>query len=212
MLPSSSPRPVTRQSWLHQLSKQNLLIVGLGNPGPNYALNRHNVGFLIVDALAKRLGEGFKSHKSNALIAEHKLGGFFGPKLILAKPNSFMNRSGAPTRALLDYYGISPAQLIVVHDELDLPPQQLRLKLGGGHAGHNGLRSILAAVHDAEFVRLRVGIGRPTGTKAAADYVLQDFSAAERKELEVTIELACDALELLVAEGFTVAQQRLHSS
>ena len=185
------------------------LVVGLGNPGPNYALNRHNVGQMLLDVVAARFGENFKAHKSNALVAEVKVIG--GPKLILAKPLSYMNLSGGPTSSLMSFYKLAPESLIVAHDELDLPPATFKLKQGGGHGGHNGLRDIIAAIDTKDFARIRLGIGRPPGTSDAADYVLKNFSGSEKTEMAVTLEIAADALEEMARNGIEVTQGKYHA-
>ncbi|TFC05928.1 aminoacyl-tRNA hydrolase [Cryobacterium adonitolivorans] len=186
------------------------LVVGLGNPGPGYAGNRHNVGHMVTAVLADRLRANFKTHKANSAVAE---GRSFpgGPKLILAKPNSFMNLSGGPVAALLRFYSLDVSRLIVVHDELDLPFDTLKIKVGGGHGGHNGLRDIIAATGSKEFTRIRMGIGRPPGRQNAADFVLHDFSSAERTTLGIMLEDAADAIEMIAAEGVTAAQQKFHA-
>jgi peptidyl-tRNA hydrolase, PTH1 family len=185
------------------------LVVGLGNPGPGYAGNRHNVGQMVLAELADRRSATFKSHRSNAAVAEGRTSA--GPRLILAKPNTFMNVSGAPVAALLRFYKLEPAQLIVIHDELDIPFEQLRLKFGGGHGGHNGIRDILEVVGTGDFTRVRVGIGRPPGRQPAADFVLHDFSGAERQVLPSVLSDAADAVEQITAEGLTAAQLRVHT-
>lgn len=186
------------------------LIVGLGNPGPGYAGNRHNVGQMVLDELAVRVGERFTTHKAAARVAEGRLAPR-GEKLILAKPNSYMNLSGAATAALLKFYSLGPDRLIVLHDELDLPFDAVKLKLGGGHGGHNGLRDVIAAIGTGDFVRVRVGIGRPPGRQDAADYVLRDFTGAERTKLPLLIADAADATELVVREGLAAAQLKVHT-
>ena len=185
------------------------LVVGLGNPGPNYALNRHNVGQMLIDVVAARFGESFKAHKSNALVAEIKIIG--GPKLILAKPLSFMNLSGGPTSSLMSFYKLGPEALIVAHDELDIPPASFRLKQGGGHGGHNGTRDIISAIDSNDFARIRLGIGRPPGNSDAADYVLKNFSSSEKAEMAVTLEIAADALEEMARNGIVAAQDKFHA-
>ncbi len=192
------------------MSKDVWLIVGLGNPGPGYSGNRHNVGQMVLDTLAKRIGASFKAHKSNSVVAEARLG-FGGPKIVLAKPLSYMNTSGGPVAKLAKFYSVDPAQIVVVHDELDIEPHQVRIKFGGGHAGHNGLRDIIAAIATQDFVRVRVGIGRPPGRQEVADFVLKDFSAAERSELPVTLEIAADALQAIVESGVSAAQQKFNA-
>jgi len=179
------------------------LVVGLGNPGPDYAFNRHNVGQMVIDVLAKRAGQTLSKHKANALVS--------GGKTVLAKPLSYMNTSGGPVANLAKFYGVEPKDIIVIHDELDIPAGEIRIKFGGGHAGHNGLRDIIAALGTNDFIRIRVGIGRPPGTMATADYVLRNFSSTEKKELPTTLELAADAVEDTISLGLTAAQQRFHT-
>lgn len=192
------------------------LIIGLGNPEARYARNRHNVGHMVIDVLAGRAGSRLSKHKARAQVAEVRLGmapgGAPGPRVILAEPDTFMNLSGGPTAALAKFYGIDPAtNLLVIHDELDLPAHTLRLKRGGGEGGHNGLRSISQAVGSRNYARLRVGIGRPPGRQDPADFVLSDFPARERAELDVTLELAADAVEAVVSAGLEAAQQQVNS-
>ena len=186
------------------------LVVGLGNPGPRYELTRHNAGQLVVDELAGRRGESFRAHKANARVVETWLRPG-GPKLVLAKPNSFMNVSGGPVSALAAFYGIPPERVVVVHDELDLPFDTLKLKAGGGHGGHNGVRDVAKALSSAEFTRVRVGIGRPPGRQDPADWVLDPFSSSERAALPNLIGDAADAVEQLVREGLLAAQQKHHA-
>lgn len=186
------------------------LVVGLGNPGPGYAGNRHNVGQMVLAQLADRLKANFKNHKTNSAVAEGRSNPG-GPKLILAKPNSFMNLSGGPVAGLLRYYQVDAAHLIVVHDDLDLPFDSLKLKLGGGPGGHNGLRDIISATGTNDFIRVRVGIGRPPGRQPAADFVLHDFAAAERPNLPVLLADAADAVELITSEGLIAAQLKVHT-
>lgn len=164
------------------------LIVGLGNPGPNYQSNRHNIGQQIIDVLADKHSQRFKSHKTGTLVAEVS---HLSQKLILAKSQGFMNVSGSPVQKLLQFYSIPLDRLIVIHDELDIEFGELRKKFDGGHAGHNGLRDITGKC-GAGYHRLRFGIGRPVGQMTVSDFVLQNFSATERKELPVLIELAID--------------------
>jgi len=191
------------------------LVVGLGNPGPGYAGNRHNVGAMVADVLGARLGGSFKSHKARAAVLEGRLGvlpgGLPGPRTVLAKPSTYMNESGGPVAGLCQFYKVEADHLVVVHDELDIPYGQLRLKLGGGEGGHNGLRSITRSLGTKDYLRVRVGIGRPPGRMDAADFVLRDFSGAERKELPITLEEAADAVELLVERGLVPAQDRYHA-
>jgi len=184
------------------------LVVGLGNPGKQYAGNRHNVGAMVADVLAGRLGAGFKSHKAGADVVEGRLG---ARRVILAKPRSYMNLSGGATAALAKFFSVVPARVIAVHDELDLPPSTIRVKQGGGEGGHNGLRSISASLGTKDYLRVRFGIGRPPGRMDPADFVLRDFSAAERKDLGVDLEHAADAVELLVEQGLEATQNQLHA-
>ncbi|GAA1850721.1 aminoacyl-tRNA hydrolase [Microbacterium koreense] len=186
------------------------LVVGLGNPGPRYERTRHNVGQMVVDELAARRNATFKTHKANARVAETWLRPG-GPKLVLAKPNSFMNVSGGPVAGVAAFYGIAPERVIVIHDELDIPFDTLKLKAGGGHGGHNGVRDVAKALSTPEFVRVRVGIGRPPGRQDAADWVLDAFGGAERENLPVLIADAADAAEQVVDEGLLAAQQRHHA-
>ncbi|WP_438352466.1 aminoacyl-tRNA hydrolase [Microbacterium sp. CJ88] len=186
------------------------LVVGLGNPGPRYEATRHNIGQMVVDELARRRGESFRAHKGNARVAETWLRPG-ADNLVLAKPNSFMNVSGGPASSLADYYGVAPERVIVVHDELDIPFDTIKLKVGGGHGGHNGVRDIAKALGTAEFPRVRVGIGRPVGRQDPADWVLDPFGSVERQNLPILISDAADAVEELVGDGLLAAQQRHHA-
>lgn len=189
------------------------LIAGLGNPGPEYAANRHNVGFMVADLLADRMGERFKRHgKAQAQVVEGRIGppGPAGRRVILAKPMSFMNVSGGPVTALADFYKVPLAHIVAVHDELDIDYGVLRLKLGGGDNGHNGLKSITKAL-GRDYHRVRFGIGRPPGRMQVADFVLRDFASAERKELDYFVDRAADAVEALVIEGLERAQSAYNS-
>ncbi|WP_166998047.1 aminoacyl-tRNA hydrolase [Paramicrobacterium fandaimingii] len=185
------------------------LVVGLGNPGSGYANTRHNVGQMVADELARRCGAKFSRHKAHALVAEGRMVPG-GPKIVVAKSMSYMNTSGGPVAALLAYYSLGVDRLIVVHDELDIPFESLKLKTGGGHGGHNGLRDIGKAA-SAEFTRVRVGIGRPPGRQDAADYVLRPFGADERQVLPSVIADAADAVMLIVDDGLVAAQQKVHA-
>jgi PTH1 family peptidyl-tRNA hydrolase len=182
------------------------LVVGLGNPGPAYRGNRHNVGFLVADVLAGRIGGRFSKHKARADVVEGRLGPPPAPRVVLAEPRSYMNESGGPVAGLCSFYKIPVEQLVVVHDELDLPYGSLRLKRGGGDNGHNGLRSITRSLGSREYLRVRFGIGRPPGRMDPADYVLRDFTAAERKDLDFHVDRAADAVEALVRDGLESAQ------
>jgi len=186
------------------------LIVGLGNPGPRYEATRHNVGQMVIDELARRRSESLRSHKAGARVAESWLRPG-GAKLVLAKPNSFMNVSGGPVAGLASFYSVPPERVVVVHDELDIPFDSLKLKVGGGHGGHNGVRDVVKALGTPDFPRVRVGIGRPPGRQDPADWVLDPFGSAERQTLPIMIGDAADAVELLVGEGLLAAQQRHHA-
>jgi PTH1 family peptidyl-tRNA hydrolase len=191
------------------------LIVGLGNPGPSYAGHRHNVGAMVVVELATRAGASLRSHKARAVASEVRIGvapgGAPGPSAVIATPLSYMNESGGPVAGLMSFYKIPVENLIVIHDELDIPFADVRLKLGGGEGGHNGLRSVTKSVGTRDYLRVRVGIGRPPGRMDPADYVLHDFSSTERSEVPLLISDAADAVEHLVAEGLAAAQQQWHS-
>lgn len=189
------------------------LVVGLGNPGPAYAGNRHNVGAMVVDELARRDVGGaaaFKVHKSRARVAEIRLR-VGGPKVVLAVPTTYMNVSGGPVAGLVKYFDVPPERLVVVHDELDIDPGVVRLKLGGGEGGHNGLRSVSQSIGSRDYLRVRVGIGRPPGRQDPADFVLKDFSKAELAELPFLLDEAADAVEALVEVGLLDAQQKFHA-
>lgn len=186
------------------------LVVGLGNPGPRFELTRHNVGQLVLDELADRRSETFRAHKANARVAETWLRPG-GPKLILAKPNTFMNVSGGVVANLAKFYGIEPQRVVIVHDELDIPFDTIKLKAGGGHGGHNGVRDVAKALGSTDFARVRVGIGRPNGRQDPADWVLDPFGPTERKNLPVLLSDAADAVEQLVGEGLLAAQQKHHA-
>ncbi|MEU4713487.1 aminoacyl-tRNA hydrolase [Micromonospora purpureochromogenes] len=188
------------------------LVVGLGNPGREYAGNRHNVGFMVADLLAGRVGAKFGRHKrAVAEVAEGRLG-FGGPKLVLVKPLTYMNLSGGPVAALAQFHKIPAERVIAVHDELDIPYGQLRIKIGGGEGGHNGLRSMSKSLGTKEYVRVRFGIGRPPGRQDPADYVLSDFGATERKELEFLVDRAADVVESVVTKGVEPTQNAYHGA
>jgi PTH1 family peptidyl-tRNA hydrolase len=187
------------------------LVVGLGNPGPSYAGNRHNVGYLVTDELADRMGGTFRVHKSRrAEVVEGRLG-IGGPRVVLARARSYMNESGGPVAALASFYKVPVDRIIAVHDELDIPFDTMRVKLGGGDNGHNGLKSMRASLGSGEFYRVRVGIGRPPGRQAPADFVLSDYTAAERKLLPFGVDRAADAVESLITDGLEKAQARFNS-
>lgn len=184
------------------------LVVGLGNPGPSYAANRHNAGFLVADLLADRAGARFQAHKGRADVVEGRLAGV---RAVLAKPKTYMNLSGGPTASLASFYKVPVERLVVVHDELDVPFGAVRLKRGGGDNGHNGLRSLTAALGSKEYLRVRFGIGRPPGRQDPADFVLKDFSATERKDLDLFVDRAADAVEALLTGPLETAQNTFHA-
>ena len=186
-----------------------LLVVGLGNPGPQYAKTRHNIGFMVADLLAARMGDQFKVHKRSG--AEVATGRLAHRPVVLAKPRTYMNESGRQVGPLAKFYSVQPADIIVIHDELDIDFGRIRLKLGGGEGGHNGLRSVANALGTKDFQRVRVGIGRPPGRKDPAAYVLEPFSAAERREVPAICEQAADAAELLIEVGLETAQNQVHA-
>ena len=190
------------------------LVVGLGNPGPSYAGHRHNIGYMVTDELARRMGSGFRAHKSGrADVVEGRLTppGVPGPRVVLARPRCYMNEVGGPVKALATFYKAAPAQVVAIHDELDIPFDTMRVKLGGGDNGHNGLKSMRSSFGTGDFHRVRVGIGRPPGRQEVADFVLSDYSSAERKVLPFVVDTAADAVETLVAEGLEKTQQRFNS-
>jgi peptidyl-tRNA hydrolase, PTH1 family len=183
------------------------LVIGLGNPGPGYAGNRHNVGFMVLDLLAERVGGRFRTHRTRAEVIEGRLA---GQRAVLAKPRCFMNESGGPVSGLRDFFKLPVDRLLVIHDELDIPFGTLRVKRGGGDNGHNGLRSISRSLGVRDYYRLRVGIGRPPGRMDPAAFVLRDFSATERKQLDLGVERAADATESLVSAGLAATQNSFH--
>ncbi|MEV0364298.1 aminoacyl-tRNA hydrolase [Nocardia fusca] len=184
------------------------LVVGLGNPGPAYERTRHNVGFLVADSLAQRVGGRFTAHKkSGADLLQARLD---GRQVLIAKPRSYMNLSGRSVAALARFFSVPPTEVVVIHDELDIPFGEIRLKRGGGEGGHNGLRSVSGALTSKDYLRTRIGIGRPPGRQDPADYVLKPFSSVERKELPTVVEQAADAVELLLRVGLEAAQNQLH--
>ena len=193
------------------MSEDRWLVVGLGNPGPEYLANRHNIGFLVVDVIAERARSMLKGHKARAEVAEVRLGGPGGPPAVLARPRSYMNDSGGPVSGLLKYYDVPPERLVVIHDELDLPFSSLRVKFGGGDNGHNGLKSLRRSLGTGDYFRVRFGVGRPPGRMDPAAFVLRDFSAAERKGLDLEIDRAADAAEMLVREGLEKTQNAFNS-
>jgi len=190
------------------------LVVGLGNPGPDYAGTRHNVGYLVTDELARRMGSPFRAHKSGrAEVVEGRLTppGQPGPRVVLARPRCYMNESGGAVKALASFYKVPIDRIVAVHDELDIPFGTLRIKLGGGDNGHNGLRSLRSSLGTGDFYRVRAGVGRPPGRQDPADFVLSNYSAAERKELVFQVDRAADAVESLLAVGLERTQGQFNS-
>ncbi len=189
------------------MSEPLWLVVGLGNPGPSYAGNRHNVGFMVLDLLADRVGGRFKAHKGRADLVEGRLA---GQRAVLAKPKCYMNESGGPVASLRDFFKVPAERIVVVHDELDIPYAAVRLKLGGGDNGHNGLRSITKSLGSKDYLRVRVGVGRPPGRQDPADFVLKDFSGTERKDLGFHVDRSADAVEALLTGPLEAAQNTFH--
>jgi PTH1 family peptidyl-tRNA hydrolase len=183
------------------------LVVGLGNPGPKYAGNRHNAGFLVLDELAERVGARYKAHKGRADLIEARL---VGVRALLAKPKCYMNESGGPVASLRDFFKVPVEHIVVVHDELDIPFGAIRLKRGGTES-HNGPRSVSSALGSRDYLRVRVGIGRPPGRQDPADYVLKDFGPSERKELSFLVDRGADAVEALLTSPLEVAQNTFHA-
>jgi PTH1 family peptidyl-tRNA hydrolase len=193
------------------MADSHWLVVGLGNPGPTYAAHRHNIGHQVVDLLADRMGGKLRPHpRGRAEVLEGRLGGVPGVRAVLATPRSYMNESGGPVASLATFYKVEPDQIVVVHDELDIPFAALRLKLGGGDNGHNGLRSIRRSLGTGDFLRVRCGIGRPPGRQDPADFVLSPFGSTERKELPFFLDRAADAVESLVTAGLEQSQNSYH--
>jgi PTH1 family peptidyl-tRNA hydrolase len=189
------------------------LVVGLGNPGASYSGHRHNVGHLVVDELARRMGSPFRAHKSGrADVVEGRFGapGTPGPRVVLAKARSYMNESGGPVKALATFYKVPAERIVAIHDELDIPFGTLRVKRGGGDNGHNGLKSLRSSLGTGEFYRVRAGIGRPPGRQEVHDFVLSNYSTVERKELPFQVDTAADAVECLVTEGLEKTQQKFN--
>ncbi|MFW6870061.1 aminoacyl-tRNA hydrolase [Nocardioides sp. CPCC 206347] len=190
------------------------LVVGLGNPGPSYSGHRHNIGYLVVDELARRMGSGFRAHKTGrADVVEGRFGapGTTSPRVVLAKARTYMNESGGAVKALATFYKVPADRIIAIHDELDIDFGTLRSKLGGGDNGHNGLKSMRSSLGTGDFYRVRAGIGRPPGRQDVADFVLSNYSGVERKELPFQVDSAADAVESLVADGLEKTQQRFNS-
>ncbi len=189
------------------MADDRYLVVGLGNPGPKYATTRHNAGALVLELLGGRVGGRFKAHKSRCEVLEGRLA---GEPVVLARPMSYMNESGGPIVNVARFYKVPVERITVIHDELDLPYGALRLKRGGGDGGHNGLRSTTASLGSKEYARVRFGIGRPPGRQDPADYVLRDFSAAERKDFGYLVDRAADAVEVLISQGLEAAQNQFN--
>jgi PTH1 family peptidyl-tRNA hydrolase len=198
---------------MYAVSEQDAvwLVVGLGNPGPSYAGHRHNIGYMVTDELATRMGSPFRAHKSGrADVVEGRLA-IGGPRVVLARPRCYMNEVGGPVKALATFYKVDPAHVIAIHDELDIAFGTLRIKLGGGDNGHNGLKSMRSSFGTGDFYRVRAGIGRPPGRQDVADFVLSNYSTTERKELPFQVMDAADAVECLITEGLEKTQQRFNS-
>jgi PTH1 family peptidyl-tRNA hydrolase len=188
------------------------LVVGLGNPGDQYAATRHNVGQMVIDQLVKRHSVKLASHKSRTHIAAYKLGvGIDAHQIILAKSHSYMNETGGPIKALANFYSIEPVNIIVLHDELDIGYSVIRTKLGGGDNGHNGLKSMTSAFNTPDYFRVRLGIGRPMGQQDPADFVLKQFSKEEKKDLDEFIERGADVVEFLIEKGLELTQGKFNS-
>jgi PTH1 family peptidyl-tRNA hydrolase len=205
--PGGQAREAEQDMAVHDPASQRWLIAGLGNPGPQYAGNRHNVGFLVADELAARSGARFKRDRSRA---EAATGSLAATPVTLGKPMTFMNLSGGPVAALRGFFKIPADRIVVIHDELDLPFGTVRVKCGGGDNGHNGLRSVTASLGTRDYHRIRVGIGRPPGRMDPADFVLRDFSATERAALPELIDRAADITEALLTRGLAAAQNEFH--
>jgi len=186
----------------------DLLVVGLGNPGAEYAGTKHNVGAEVVELLARRHGARLRKSKERALVDEVRVG---GKRLALAVPTTYMNDSGQAVAPLVRRFGVTPDRLVIVQDELDLAPALLRVKMGGGLAGHNGLRSIKQHLHDDSFLRVRIGVGKPNSKEQGADHVLSRFGKRDREQMAVTIEEAADAVEMILAEGPEAAMNRYNT-
>ena len=188
------------------------LVVGLGNPGDEYAATRHNVGQMVIDHLAKRHKVKLSSHKSRTDIAAYKLGvGADMNSIILAKSKSYMNESGGPIKALASFYSVEPEKIIVLHDELDIGYAAIRTKVAGGDNGHNGLKSLTSSFGTAEYFRVRLGIGRPMGQQDPADFVLKQFSKEEKKTLDEFIDRGADCVEFLIEKGLDLTQSKFNS-
>ncbi|MDS2173874.1 aminoacyl-tRNA hydrolase [Nesterenkonia sp. CL21] len=194
------------------MASDTWLIAGLGNPGPRYRHTRHNIGHMVLDELVDRMDAKYTRTKVGAQVVAARLGAG-GPKVVFAVSEGYMNTSGRPVRGLMDYFDIDPERLVVVHDEVDLDFGRLKLKRGGSEGGHNGLKSITQHLQgDRDYIRVRVGVSRPPGRMDTADYVLQKFSAEQAKDLPQVIDRAADAVELIITDGLTAAQNTVHQS
>ena len=207
--PRPPPRLPPRADPGPDVADDRWLVVGLGNPGPQYADTRHNAGFLVVDELVARAGGKLKAHKNRtADVLETRIAGL---PAVLAEPRSYMNESGGPVASLRDYYKVAPERIVVVHDELDVPFGAVKLKLGGGDGGHNGLKSLRRSLGTGDFLRVRFGIGRPPGRMDAAAFVLKAFSGTERKDLAWAVDRTADAVESLLTDGLEATQNQYHA-
>lgn len=212
--PSTRPATAASEQEADVAEGEVWLIVGLGNPEPTYAGHRHNIGYLVTDELARRMVSPFRAHKSGrAEVVEGRLAppGGPAPRVVLARPRSFMNEVGGPVKALATFYKVAPDHVLAIHDELDIAFGTLRVKLGGGDNGHNGLRSMRSSLGTGDFYRVRAGIGRPPGRQDVADFVLSNFNSTERKELPFQVDSAADAVESLITDGLERTQQRFNS-
>lgn len=195
-----------------EVSGDAYLVVGLGNPGPSYADTRHNVGYLVADVLAERIGGRWKSHKSGrAQVVEGRIGGVPGCRVVLGRCRSYMNESGGPVSSLMSFYKVPADRLIAIYDEIDLPYGSLRIKFGGGDNGHNGLKSIRRSIGTGDYYKVRFGVGRPPGRQSPADYVLSSFGSSERRDLAVHVDRCADAVESLVENGLEPTQNTYNS-
>ena len=188
------------------------LVVGLGNPGDQYAATRHNIGQMVIDELARRHSVKFSSHKSRTDIAAFKLGvGIDAHSVIIGKSKSYMNETGGPVKALANFYSVEPTKIIALHDELDIPFAAIRTKLAGGDNGHNGLKSMTSSFGTPDYYRIRLGIGRPMGQQDPADFVLKAFSKVEQKDLPEFIDRGADVVESLISKGLEATQSAFNS-
>lgn len=190
------------------------IIVGLGNPGSRYEATRHNIGYLVVDELLRRMGATLTKTKTRALAGTGRLpgaGGLPGPRAVLVRPSTYMNESGQPVGQLARFHSVAPDHIIAIHDDVDLDYDSVRLKKGGGEGGHNGLRSLTSHLGTKDYLRVRAGVGRPSGRMDTADYVLGRFTQQERKTLPILVSDLADAVEAVALDGLETAQQRFHA-